>query len=68
MLGEETADPLRAIPKAILTAVVVALVYYVFVTWMMGGRLRNRQRPQSGRAILRRSTRWQRVTSETGSR
>jgi amino acid transporter len=36
VLGEETSDPLRAIPKAILTAVVVALVYYVFVTWMMG--------------------------------
>lgn len=34
--GEEAADPLRAIPKAILTAVVVAVVYYVFVTWMMG--------------------------------
>ena len=34
-LGEEAADPLRAIPKAILTAVLVALVYYVFVTWMM---------------------------------
>ncbi|HEV7134837.1 MAG TPA: APC family permease [Gaiellaceae bacterium] len=36
VLGEETADPLRAIPKAILTAVLVAIVYYVFVTWMMG--------------------------------
>ena len=36
VLGEETVDPLRAIPKAILTAVLVALVYYVFVTWMMG--------------------------------
>lgn len=36
VLGEEAADPLRAIPKAILTAVLVALVYYVFVTWMMG--------------------------------
>jgi len=35
VLGEEAADPLRAIPKAILTAVLVALVYYVFVTWMM---------------------------------
>jgi amino acid transporter len=34
--GEEAADPLRAIPKAILTAVIVAVVYYVFVTWMMG--------------------------------
>jgi amino acid transporter len=34
-LGEETADPLRAIPKAILSAVLVALVFYVFVTWMM---------------------------------
>ncbi len=33
--GEEAADPLRAIPKAILTAVLVAVVYYVFVTWMM---------------------------------
>src|SRR5918911_672158 len=36
VLGEEAADPLRAIPKAILTAVLVAVVYYVFVTWMMG--------------------------------
>ncbi|HEY8407784.1 MAG TPA: APC family permease, partial [Gaiellaceae bacterium] len=36
VLGEEAVDPLRAIPKAILTAVIVALVYYVFVTWMMG--------------------------------
>src|SRR4051795_13286776 len=35
VLGEEAADPLRAIPKAILTAVLVALVYYVFVTWAM---------------------------------
>src|SRR5690242_11413498 len=35
VLGEETADPLRAIPKAILTAVLVAIVYYVFATWMM---------------------------------
>jgi amino acid transporter len=34
--GEEAADPLRAIPKAILTAVIVAVAYYVFVTWMMG--------------------------------
>jgi amino acid transporter len=34
--GEEAADPLRAIPKAIFTAVIVAVVYYVFVTWMMG--------------------------------
>ncbi len=36
VLGEEASDPLRAIPRAILTAVVVAVVYYVFVTWMMG--------------------------------
>ena len=35
VLGEEAVDPLRAIPKAILTAVLVALVYYVFVTWAM---------------------------------
>ena len=36
VLGEEAANPLRAIPRAILTAVLVALVYYVFVTWAMG--------------------------------
>ncbi len=36
VLGEEAADPLRAIPRAILAAVLVALVYYVFVTWAMG--------------------------------
>jgi amino acid transporter len=35
VLGEETTDPLRAIPRAILSAVLVALVYYVFVTWAM---------------------------------
>jgi amino acid transporter len=35
VLGEEAAEPLRAIPRAILTAVLVALVYYVFVTWAM---------------------------------
>src|SRR5437763_5689836 len=35
VLGEEAADPLRAIPRAILAAVLVALVYYVFVTWAM---------------------------------
>lgn len=33
--GEETAEPLSAIPRAILAAVIVAVVYYVFVTWMM---------------------------------
>jgi amino acid transporter len=36
VLGEEAADPLSSIPKAILSAVLVAVVYYVFVTWMMG--------------------------------
>jgi amino acid transporter len=35
VLGEEASDPLRQIPRAILTAVSVALVYYVFVTWAM---------------------------------
>jgi amino acid transporter len=34
-LGEETRDPLRAIPRAVLTAVLVALGFYVFVTWAM---------------------------------
>jgi amino acid transporter len=35
VLGEEASDPLRQIPRAILTAVLVAVVYYVFVTWAM---------------------------------
>lgn len=35
MLGQETTDPLRAIPRAILTAVLAAIAYYVFVTWMI---------------------------------
>ena len=33
--GEETTNPLHSIPRAVLTAVLVALVFYVFVTWMM---------------------------------
>ena len=35
VLGEEARDPLRAIPRAVLTTVLIALVYYVFVTWAM---------------------------------
>jgi amino acid transporter len=35
VLGEEAAEPRRAIPRAILTAAVVAVVWYVFVTWTM---------------------------------
>src|SRR5919198_3979041 len=35
VLGEEAADPRRAIPRAILTAAVVAVAWYVFVTWTM---------------------------------
>jgi amino acid transporter len=34
-LGEESAEPLRMIPKAILSAVLVALVFYVFLTWAL---------------------------------
>jgi amino acid transporter len=34
-LGEESNDPLELIPKAILSAVLVALVFYVFLTWAM---------------------------------
>ncbi len=34
-LGEEASEPLKMIPKAILSAVVVALVFYVFLTWAM---------------------------------
>jgi amino acid transporter len=35
VLGEEAVEPRRAIPRAILTAAVVAVVWYVFVTWTM---------------------------------
>ena len=35
VLGEEARDPLRAIPRAVLTTVLIALAYYVFVTWAM---------------------------------
>jgi amino acid transporter len=35
VLGEEAANPRRAIPRAILTAAVVAVVWYVFITWTM---------------------------------
>jgi amino acid transporter len=34
-LGEESSEPLKMIPKAILSAVLVAVVFYVFVTWAM---------------------------------
>ncbi len=34
-LGEEAADPLRVIPRAILIAVGVGVVYYVFLAWVM---------------------------------
>jgi amino acid transporter len=34
-LGEESAEPLKMIPKAILSAVLIALVFYVFLTWAM---------------------------------
>jgi amino acid transporter len=33
VLGEETAYPRRVIPRAILGTVIVATVYFVFVTW-----------------------------------
>jgi amino acid transporter len=34
-LGEESSEPLKLIPKAILSAILVALVFYVFLTWAM---------------------------------
>lgn len=34
-LGEEAAEPLRVIPRAVLSAVVVGLVFYVLLTWSM---------------------------------
>jgi amino acid transporter len=33
VLGEETAKPRRVIPRAILGTVIVATVYFIFVTW-----------------------------------
>ena len=35
VLGEEARDPLRAIPRAVITTVLIALAYYVFVTWAL---------------------------------
>jgi amino acid transporter len=35
VLGEEAGNPRRAIPRAIVTAAVVAVVWYVFITWTM---------------------------------
>lgn len=35
VLGEETIEPREAIPRAILGAVIVAALFYVFVTWAM---------------------------------
>ncbi len=35
VLGEETSHPRRAIPAAILGAVIFAALFYVFVTWTM---------------------------------
>jgi amino acid transporter len=35
VLGEETAEPRKAIPTAILGAVIFAALFYVFVTWAM---------------------------------
>lgn len=34
-LGEEVVLPLRVIPRAILMAIVVGFVYYVFLAWVM---------------------------------
>jgi amino acid transporter len=34
-LGEEATDPLRVIPRAILIAIGVGVVYYVFLAWVM---------------------------------
>jgi amino acid transporter len=35
VLGEEAADPLRSIPRAILFAIGVGFVYYVILAWVM---------------------------------
>jgi amino acid transporter len=34
-LGEEAADPLHVIPRAIVMAIGVGVVYYVFLSWVM---------------------------------
>jgi amino acid transporter len=35
VLGEEATNPRRAIPRAIRTAAILAVVWYVFITWTM---------------------------------
>src|SRR4051794_14814118 len=34
-LGEEAADPLRVIPRAVLAAIAIGVVYYIFLAWVM---------------------------------
>ncbi len=34
-LGEEAAEPLRVIPRAILMAIAVGVVFYIFLAWVM---------------------------------
>jgi amino acid transporter len=34
-LGEEAADPLRVIPRAILMAIAVGVVFYILLAWVM---------------------------------
>ena len=68
MLGEEARDPLRAIPRAVLTTVLLALAYYVFVTWAMAIGFGAGERGRLGGGSGARSTRSRRATSATGSR
>ena len=34
-LGEEAADPLRVIPRAVLSAIGIGVVYYILLAWVM---------------------------------
>jgi amino acid transporter len=34
-LGEEAVEPLRVIPRAVLTAILIGVVYYIFLAWVL---------------------------------
>ena len=66
-LGEETADPLRVIPRAILMAIGVGIVYYVFLSWVMAVGF-GVAHIDNGRRTRPRSTRWRRAMPALGWR
>ena len=66
-LGEEAVDPLRVIPRAILIAIAVGIVYYVFLSWVMAVGFGIRHIDQWA-TTLRRSMASRRAMRERGCR